>query len=119
MTFSQLSGYDVLRHHAVLCIIVGTTSLHVMRISNYVVIAVMPVGNADLYIVLARCSTYFRVTGRCQLLGRCPGLKFLRVNIMAGPSKKMRVSDEEVLHEHLLQGNIVILLIVNIVVTVK
>jgi hypothetical protein len=38
------------------------------------------------------------------LLDGCPGFKFLQVNIVAGPSKKMHVSDAEMLYE-LLQEN--------------
>jgi hypothetical protein len=38
------------------------------------------------------------VTVRCLLFDSCPGFEFLRVYMMAGPSKKMRVNDE-VLHE--------------------
>jgi hypothetical protein len=38
---------------------------------------------------------------------------------MAGPSKKMRVSDEVVLYKLLLQDNIVILLRANIVLPVN
>jgi hypothetical protein len=45
-------------------------------------------------IVTYECDT------KCRLLDSCPGFKFLRINIMAGPSTKMRVSDEEVLHEY-------------------
>jgi hypothetical protein len=44
------------------------------------------------------------VTGRYLLLDSCPEFEFLQVNIMAGPSKKMCMSDEEVLHV-LLQEN--------------
>jgi hypothetical protein len=98
---NQLSGYDVLTRHTFLCIILGMTSLHVMHVSNCTVVD-MAVGNANLYIVLARSSSYFRVTERCWLLDICPGLEFLWVNILAGPSKKMSVS--EVLHK-LLQEN--------------
>jgi hypothetical protein len=36
------------------------------------------------------------VTGRCWLLDSSPGFEFLLVNIMAGSSKKMGVSDEKV-----------------------
>jgi hypothetical protein len=39
----------------------GMTSLHVMLVSNYTVVDIMTVGNANLYVVLARCSSYFRV----------------------------------------------------------
>jgi hypothetical protein len=38
------------------------------------------------------------------LLDSCPGFEFLRLNILAGPSKKMHVSDVEVSYE-LLQEN--------------
>jgi hypothetical protein len=34
------------------------------------------------------------VTGSCWLLDSCPGFEFFQLNIMAGPSKKMCVSDE-------------------------
>jgi hypothetical protein len=38
------------------------------------------------------------------LLDSCPGFEFSQVNITAGPSKKMRVSDKVVLYEMLQQN---------------
>jgi hypothetical protein len=58
---NQSSGYDVHRCHAVQCIVVAMTSIHVTHISNYSVVDIMQVGDANLCIVLARCSSYFRV----------------------------------------------------------
>jgi hypothetical protein len=62
----------------------------------------MLVGSSYLYIVLARYSSYFRVW---QEIVDCviavQGLSF-QLN-MAGPSKKMHVSDEEMFYE-LLTG---------------
>lgn len=55
------SACDIYRRHAVLCIVVAITSIDVKHVSNYPVVDIMPVGNADLYIVLAKCSSYFRV----------------------------------------------------------
>jgi hypothetical protein len=43
------------------------------------------------------------VTGSCWLLDSCPGFEIFQLN-MAGPSKKMRVSEDEVFYE-LLQEN--------------
>jgi hypothetical protein len=57
---SQLSGYDVLTHHAVRCIIVGKTSLYFIHISSYKIVD-MTVSNGNLYAVLVRASSYFRV----------------------------------------------------------
>jgi hypothetical protein len=51
----QSSGYDSYRHHAVLCIVVAMMSIYVMYVSNYSVVDMMPFGNANLYVVLARC----------------------------------------------------------------
>jgi hypothetical protein len=51
---------DVLTHHAVLCIVAGMMSLHVMRVSSYTVVDLMTVSNENLYVVLARSSSYFR-----------------------------------------------------------
>jgi hypothetical protein len=59
--FNESSGYDVYRHHAVLCIVVAMTSIDIVHISNYYIVDIMPVGNANLYIMLARFSSYFRV----------------------------------------------------------
>jgi hypothetical protein len=36
-SFNQLSEYDVLTHHALLCTVVGMMSVHVMHVSNYTV----------------------------------------------------------------------------------
>jgi hypothetical protein len=36
--FNQLGGYDILTHHALLCIIVSMTSLHVTHVSNYTIV---------------------------------------------------------------------------------
>lgn len=49
--------------HVVLCIVVGMTSLHAMHVSNYTIVDIMIVGNANLYMVLAtrRSSSYFTV----------------------------------------------------------
>jgi hypothetical protein len=49
MFFNQLSGYDVLTHHAVLRIVVGI-SLHIMHASNYTN-ADTTVGNAKIVIL--------------------------------------------------------------------
>jgi hypothetical protein len=59
--FNQSSGCDVYSRHAVLCTVVAMTSMDVMHISNYYIVDIMPVGKANFYIVLARCSSYFRV----------------------------------------------------------
>jgi hypothetical protein len=59
--FNQSSGYDVYRHHVVLCIIVAMMSIDVTNVSNYSVVNIRPVGRANLYTVLARCFSYFRV----------------------------------------------------------
>jgi hypothetical protein len=59
--FNQSSGYDVHRHHAVLCIVVAMTSEDFMYVSDYSIIDIMPVINANFYVVLARYSSYFRV----------------------------------------------------------
>jgi hypothetical protein len=69
-----------------------------MHIFNYTAVDITTFGKANLYVMLLRSSSYFRV------LDRCPGFMILLVNIMACPSKKMRLSDEEVLCE-LLQEN--------------
>jgi hypothetical protein len=60
-TLNQLSGYDVLTHHAILCIVVGMTSLHAMHISYYTVVDIMAAGKANLHVVLAISSSHFRV----------------------------------------------------------
>jgi hypothetical protein len=44
-----------------MCIVVAMTSIDVMHVSNYSIVDIKPVGNANLYTVLARCSSYFRV----------------------------------------------------------
>jgi hypothetical protein len=54
-------------------------SIHVTHVSNYTVIDIMTVSNADLYIMLARSSSYFRV------LQEGAGFKFLHVNFVEGP----------------------------------
>jgi hypothetical protein len=59
--FNQSSGYDVYRHRVMLCIIVAMTSVDVTHVSNYSIIDIMLVSNGNLYIVLARCSSYFRM----------------------------------------------------------
>jgi hypothetical protein len=46
---------------AVLCVTVAMTSVDVVHVSNYSIVYIIPVGSADLYVVLARCSSYFRV----------------------------------------------------------
>jgi hypothetical protein len=51
----------VLTHYALLCIVVGMTSVYVMHISNYTVVD-MSISNANLYVVLVRSSSYFRVS---------------------------------------------------------
>jgi hypothetical protein len=58
---NQSSGYDVYRCHVALCVVVAMTSTDVMHVSNYSTIDIMPVGNANLYVALAKCSSYFRV----------------------------------------------------------
>jgi hypothetical protein len=60
----------------------------------------MTISNANLYVVIARFCSYFRVWQE----GAVMDFEFLWVNIMAGPSKKMCDCDEEVLYE-LLQEN--------------
>jgi hypothetical protein len=45
---NQLSEYDALTRHALLCNIVGVTSVHVMHVSNYSV--------ADIMIVMQICT---------------------------------------------------------------
>jgi hypothetical protein len=42
-------------------IVVAVMSLHVMHVSNYTVVDIMTVGNENLYVVHAGCSSYFRV----------------------------------------------------------
>jgi hypothetical protein len=61
MVFNQSSGYDIYRRHVALCIVVAMTSIDIMHVSNYSVVDIMTVGNANLYVVLASCSSYFRV----------------------------------------------------------
>jgi hypothetical protein len=61
IVLNQSGGFDVYRCHSVLCIIVVMTSIDVMHVSNYSVVDILPVGYANLYIVFARCSSYFRV----------------------------------------------------------
>jgi hypothetical protein len=61
LLFNQLSGYDVLIHFVVLCIVVCMMSLHVMHVSNYTAVGILTVSNANLYVVFARSSSYFRV----------------------------------------------------------
>jgi hypothetical protein len=56
VTLDQSSGYDIYRHYVVLCIVVAMMSVDITH-----VVGIMPVGNADLYVVHARCSSYFRV----------------------------------------------------------
>jgi hypothetical protein len=102
---NQLSGYDILRHHAVLCIVVGMASLYIMHVSNY------SVGhNESVMQIRTSCLLDLLVTSECDrkmlidwLIDICRGFELLRVNFMVGPSKKMGVSDE-VLYE-LLQEN--------------
>jgi hypothetical protein len=97
--FDQSSGYDVSRCRAVLCNVVAMTSINVTHVSNYSILDIMPVINGNLYVVLARCSSYFRVWQEVvdDLIG-VQGSSFWQ-NIMAGPSEKMRESDEEVFYE--------------------
>jgi hypothetical protein len=57
--FNQSSGYDIYRCHEVLCIIVAMMSIDVMHVSNYSDVDIMPISNGNLYVVLARCSSYF------------------------------------------------------------
>jgi hypothetical protein len=45
------------------------------------------------------------VTGSCCLLDSCPGFEFFRLDIMAGPSKKMLVSDEVVFYKLVIVHN--------------
>jgi hypothetical protein len=99
---NQLSGNDILTHHVVLCIAVGMTPLHFMYVSNYTVVDILTVSNANL----------------CVLLDRCPGFEFFRVNIMAVLARRF-VSDEVLLYELLQENKIVIFMKANIVVTVK
>jgi hypothetical protein len=58
---NQSSGYDIYRRHAVLCIVVVMTSTDVTHVSKYSIVHMMPVSNGNLYVVFARCSSYFRV----------------------------------------------------------
>jgi hypothetical protein len=59
---NQLSGYDALTSHALLCIVVDMTSLHIVHVSNYTVVDVMTVGNENLNSVLANLL----VTSECD-----------------------------------------------------
>jgi hypothetical protein len=43
-------------------------SIHVTHVFNCSVVDIMAVGNVNLYVVLARCSSYFRV---CQEVVDC------------------------------------------------
>jgi hypothetical protein len=95
--FNQLSGYNVLTCHVVLCITVALMYLHTIA-------DVMTASDADLYIVLVRSYVFFRVWQEgadCLIAVR---FDFLCVNIMAGRSNEVRVYDEEMLYE-LLQHN--------------
>jgi hypothetical protein len=58
---NQSSGDDVYRRHVVLYITAAMMSIDVKHVSNYSVVDIMPVINANLYVVLTRCSSYFRV----------------------------------------------------------
>jgi hypothetical protein len=58
---NQSGVYDVYKCHAVLCIIVAMVSIDVTHCSGYFVLEIMPVSNGNLYIVLARCFSYFIV----------------------------------------------------------
>jgi hypothetical protein len=58
---NQSSGYDVYRRHAVQCIVVAMASVDVTHVSNYSIIDIMTVTDVKLYVVLARCSSYFTV----------------------------------------------------------
>lgn len=57
---NQLSGYDVLTQHMLLCIVADMMSVHVMSVSSYATVD-MSVANVNLYAVLARSSSYFRM----------------------------------------------------------
>jgi hypothetical protein len=59
-TVNQLNGYDVITDE-LLCIVVGMTSLHVMHVSSYTIVDIMTVSSINLYAMLARFSSYFRV----------------------------------------------------------
>jgi hypothetical protein len=69
------------------------TSLHVMHVTNDTFADIMTVDNANLYVVLDESSNYFRVWQEvADCLIAVSSSEFLRVNIMAGPRKEMRVS---------------------------
>jgi hypothetical protein len=46
--FNQSRGYDTYRCRALVCIIVGTLSVYIMHISNYFIVDIMPIANANL-----------------------------------------------------------------------
>jgi hypothetical protein len=68
------------------------------------------------------CLLDVLVTSECykgaDLLDSCPGFKFCLVNIKAGPSRKICVSDE-MLYECYKRINIVIFPRANVIVTVN
>jgi hypothetical protein len=73
-----------------------------MHVAKYTIVDVMAVSNANLYVVLARSSGYFRVWQEdADCLIPAPGSS-LRVNIMAGHSKMC--VDDEVLNEQLQEN---------------
>jgi hypothetical protein len=57
-TINQLS---VSTHHALLCSVVGMTSLRVLHVSNYTTVDVTTVSNANFYTEVTRSSSYFGV----------------------------------------------------------
>jgi hypothetical protein len=70
---------------------VGMSSRHIIHAPHYAVVDVIIVNNGSLYIMLARCFSYFRVweEGTDLWFNSCAGFEFLWVNIVVGPSKKL------------------------------
>jgi hypothetical protein len=83
-----------------LCISVGMMSVHIMHASNYIIVDIMIVSNANFYAVCAKSSSYLKVWQEgTDCLIAVLGLSFLSKHY----GKKMHVRNE-VLYE-LLQKN--------------
>jgi hypothetical protein len=55
-------GYDILRCCVLLWIVVGMMSVHIMHVFNCTVVDIlMTQRNANLYVLLVRSPSYFRV----------------------------------------------------------
>jgi hypothetical protein len=95
MNLNHLSDYDILTWHVVICI-----HVHIIHVSNYTA------DSKQCKVVHCDCNIFYllhSVTGTCWLLASRLGFDFFQVNIMAGPSKKMCVSDE-IIYELLKQN---------------